>query len=65
VLVSENTELLGALATTVGVWLGTGVRRTRIRVKDGDREVEIDSTTLKDPHEVVRRIVGQLRDGSS
>ncbi|GAA1876521.1 effector-associated constant component EACC1 [Asanoa iriomotensis] len=61
-IVAAHGELLTAVATTVGVWLGTRVRRTRIRIKEGDREVEIDTGTLKDPHEIALRILSHLRD---
>jgi hypothetical protein len=59
-LVSDNGELMTAVATTIGVWLGTRSKRTRIKVTDGDRSVEIDAGKLEDPEQVTRRILDEL-----
>jgi hypothetical protein len=59
-LVSDNGELMTAVATTIGVWLGTRSRRTKIKVTDGERSVEIDAANLKDPEQVTRRILDEL-----
>lgn len=64
-LVDAAGPVLSAVAATVGVWLGTQVRRTRIRVKDGVREVEIDTGTLRDPDIIARTILQQLMDEDS
>jgi hypothetical protein len=58
----DNPELVTAVATTVGVWLGTRARRTRIKVSDGDRQVTIDTGRLKDPEAIAARIARELRD---
>ena len=59
-LVADNGELMTAVATTIGVWLGTRSRRTKIKVTDGERSVEIDAAKLSDPEQVTRRILDQL-----
>jgi hypothetical protein len=60
-LVSDNKELLGAVATTIGIWLTTRTRRTRISVQYGKKKVEIDTGRIKDPDEVARRILRDLQ----
>ncbi|WFE97526.1 hypothetical protein [Micromonospora sp. WMMD987] len=59
-VVSDHEALLTAVATTVGVWLGTRHRRTRIRVRHGERSVEIDTGHLKDPEKIASFITRQL-----
>jgi len=58
--VSDNDALLTAVATTIGTWLGTRAVRTRIRVKLGDKEVEIDSGNPKKAQEIVAAILAEL-----
>ncbi|MFC3742131.1 effector-associated constant component EACC1 [Paractinoplanes deccanensis] len=55
-IVFENPGLLTAVATAVGAWVGSRARVTRVKVRDGDREIEIDSRRIKDPEQVARRI---------
>lgn len=62
-LAGQAAPLVAAVATPLGVWLGTRVRRTRVRVKDGDREVEIDTGALKDPVAIAQEILRQIGDG--
>jgi hypothetical protein len=58
--VSDNDALLTAVATTVGTWLGTRTVRTRIRVKLGDKEIEIESRSPGKAQEIAARIVAEL-----
>ncbi|WP_433796552.1 effector-associated constant component EACC1 [Actinoplanes sp. CA-252034] len=50
--------LLGALFAGVGGWAAARAssRRTRIRVRVGDREVEFEGPALEDPEGVARRL---------
>ncbi|GAA0453974.1 hypothetical protein Aca07nite_66540 [Actinoplanes capillaceus] len=54
--------LLGALFGAVGGWAAAraSTRRTRIRVKVGDREVEVEGPALRDPEAVARRLHAEL-----
>ncbi|GGN43610.1 hypothetical protein FHR83_008095 [Actinoplanes campanulatus] len=54
--------LLGALFGAVGGWAAAraSTRRTRIRVKVGDREVEVEGPALRDPEAVARRLRTEL-----
>jgi membrane-associated two-gene conflict system component 1 (EACC1) len=56
--------LLGALFAGLGGWAAAraSTRRTRIRVKVGDREVELEGPQLKDPEGVVRRLTSGLSE---
>ncbi|MEU8661563.1 effector-associated constant component EACC1 [Actinoplanes philippinensis] len=56
--------LLGALFAGLGGWAAAraSTRRTRIRVRMGDREVEMEGPQLKDPEGVVRRLISGLSE---
>ncbi|WP_157441166.1 effector-associated constant component EACC1 [Actinoplanes awajinensis] len=57
-----NKELVVALAGSIGGWLTARAasRRTRIRVRRGEVEVEIDTTKLRDAEKIARTIQEQL-----
>ncbi|MFJ5549236.1 hypothetical protein [Streptomyces sp. NPDC093225] len=59
-LVLEPQGLLTAVAASVGTWASTRRRAVRIRVRSGEKEVEIDAPRLADPDEVARRILREL-----
>ncbi|ADD40078.1 effector-associated constant component EACC1 [Stackebrandtia nassauensis] len=59
----SNPGAITAVATTIGVWLGQRVGRTRIRVKDGEREVEIETTSRRRAEEYTRTILAELNAG--
>jgi hypothetical protein len=59
-IVSDNSEFLTAIATTVGVWLGSRIRRTQVRVRVGEREVEIESNRRDDPTKIAMAILKAL-----
>ncbi|MEU4623248.1 hypothetical protein AB0G04_25160 [Actinoplanes sp. NPDC023801] len=54
--------VLGALIGAVGGWVTAraSARRTRIRVKVGEREIEMDGPALRDPEGVARRLRSEL-----
>lgn len=53
-----NKDLLVAFTSAVGGWLASraSTRRTRIRVRKGEREVEIDTAKVRDSDQIVRQI---------
>lgn len=59
-----NKDLLVALTSAVGGWLASRAagRRTRIRVRRGEREVEIDTARVHDADEIAHRIWQELDD---
>jgi hypothetical protein len=54
--------VLGALIGAVGGWVTAraSARRTRIRVKVGEREIEMEGPALQDPEGVARRLRTEL-----
>jgi hypothetical protein len=54
--------VLGALIGAVGGWVTAraSARRTRIRVRVGEREIEMEGPALQDPEGVARRLSGDL-----
>jgi hypothetical protein len=54
--------VLGALIGAVGGWVTAraSARRTRIRVRVGDREIEMEGAALQDPEGVARRLRSEL-----
>ncbi|MFD7630745.1 hypothetical protein ACFV7Q_32785 [Streptomyces sp. NPDC059851] len=59
-LVLEPQGLLTAVAASLGTWASTRRRNVRIRVRSGEKEVEIDASRLNDPDEVALRITREL-----
>lgn len=55
-----DADLLTAVATTVGVWLGTRVRRTRITIHRGPNRVEIDTNRFRDASAITEYILREL-----
>ena len=57
-----NPELLAALFAALGGWAAARVsnRRTKIRVKVGEKEFEFDGTGLRDPEGTARRLLSEL-----
>jgi len=57
-----SKELLGMVVTGVAGWLSARAtsRRTKIRVKRGDVEVEIDTADMKAADEIARRLGREL-----
>ena len=53
-----SPEVLAALIAAVGGWLAARAttRRTRIRVRRGDREIEIDTADAPKADEIARRL---------
>jgi membrane-associated two-gene conflict system component 1 (EACC1) len=60
-----NKELLVALTSALGGWLASraSTRRTRIRVRRGGREIEIDTAKVRDSDEIARQIWQDLKEG--
>ncbi|MET7370873.1 hypothetical protein ABZS61_34480 [Streptomyces sp. NPDC005566] len=56
----EPQGVLAAVAASVGTWAGVRRRNVRIRVRSGEKEVEIDATRLRDPDDIARRILREL-----
>jgi hypothetical protein len=61
--VSNNDALLTAVATTLGTWLATRRPKTKIRVRLGDKEIEIDSPSPEKASELAGLIVEKLEKG--
>ncbi|MET7393854.1 hypothetical protein ABZS66_10210 [Dactylosporangium sp. NPDC005572] len=57
-----SKELLGMVVTGIGGWLSARAttRRTKIRVKRGDVEVEIDSANVEQADQIARRLGREL-----
>ncbi|AGZ40359.1 hypothetical protein AFR_10350 [Actinoplanes friuliensis DSM 7358] len=53
-----NADLLTAVATTLGVWLGTRVRRTKIKITHKGRTIEVESG--KNAEAITREILDRL-----
>ncbi|WFE59212.1 hypothetical protein [Micromonospora sp. WMMD712] len=62
--ITENNELLAALTGAVAGWLARQRTPSRIKVKSGDVEIELESDKIKDPEAVAadmaRRLSGQV-----
>lgn len=60
-LFDDRTTVI-AVSTAVAGWLTARAssRRTRVKVRHGDREMEIDSTTVRDPELLARRMREEL-----
>jgi hypothetical protein len=60
-LFDDRTTVI-AVSTAVAGWLTARAssRRTRIKVRHGDREMEIDSAKVRDPEELARRMRDEL-----
>lgn len=56
----EPQGVLTALAASVGTWAGVRRRSVRIRVRSGEKEVEIDASRLRDPDDIATRILREL-----
>jgi hypothetical protein len=56
----EPQGVLTALAASVGTWAGVRRRGVRIRVRSGEKEVEIDASRLRDPDDIASRILREL-----
>lgn len=59
-LLLEPQGVLAAVAASLGTWASTRRKNVRIRVRSGDKEVEIDVSRLCDPDDVAIRIVREL-----
>ncbi|MFI5979089.1 hypothetical protein [Streptomyces sp. NPDC051452] len=59
-LLLEPQGVLAALAASVGTWAGIRRRSVRIRVRSGEKEVEIDASRLRDPDDIATRILHEL-----
>jgi len=57
-----DPDLLAALFAALGGWAAARVsnRRTKIRVKVGEKEIEFDGTGLRDPEGTARRLLTEL-----
>jgi hypothetical protein len=60
-LFDDRTTVI-AVSTAVAGWLTARAssRRTRVKVRHGDREMEIDSAKVRDPEELARRMREEL-----
>jgi hypothetical protein len=60
-MVDDRTAII-AVSTAVAGWLTARAssRRTRIKVRHGDREMEIDSSKVRDPEQLARRMCDEL-----
>ncbi|MEU8775759.1 hypothetical protein [Streptomyces sp. NPDC048606] len=61
-LVLEPQGLLTAVAASLGTWAGVRRRQVRVRVRSGEKEVEIDASRLDAPEDVALRIVRALEE---
>lgn len=61
-VISDNGTIIAALAATVGTWLTTRHRVTKIRVRNGDREVEIETGQMKNAQEIAAQIISALEE---
>jgi hypothetical protein len=61
-LLLEPDGVLVSVLTVVGVWLESRGRRTRIRVRRGDTEVEIDTAEVTDPEAIADIVVREIQD---
>lgn len=59
-LLVEPQGVLTAVAASLGTWASTRRRNVRVRVRSGDKEVEIDASHLSDPDDVATRILRKL-----
>lgn len=59
--VLSDPAALSALTTTLGVWLGQRVRRTRIHVSDGKHAVEIETTSRRRAEEYAAVMLAKLQ----
>jgi hypothetical protein len=59
-----SKELFATVVTAVGGWLSARAmtRRTKIRVRRGEYEVEIDTADLDKADDIVRRLASDLGD---
>jgi len=60
VAVVTNEAVLSAATTTIGLWLGSRFRRTRIRLKRGDIEVEIETASAKRGEAYAQELFNEL-----
>ncbi|WP_376770049.1 effector-associated constant component EACC1 [Actinomadura luteofluorescens] len=60
--VLEPQGVVTAFISGVVTWAAARRKVVRIRVRDGEKEVEISGTGIKDPEEVAARIVRDLHD---
>jgi hypothetical protein len=60
--ITDNNELLAAMAGAVAGWLGRQRQPSRIRVKLGANEIEIESDRVKDPEAVAADLIRRLQD---
>lgn len=58
--VTEQKEAITAVVTTLATWLSVKKTSTRIRVKRGNKEVEIQGVSIKSAEEAVTRIMKDL-----
>jgi len=56
----SRPEILTALTTTLGVWLGNRFTRTRIRVKHGEIEAEIETRSRRRAADFTRELLDRL-----
>jgi hypothetical protein len=59
-LLLEPQGVMTAVAASIGTWAGMRRRNVRVRVRSGDKEVEIDASRIEDPEEVASRIAREL-----
>lgn len=57
-----NDALLSAFTTTVGVWLGARIRPTRIRLRRGEIEVEVETVRGKRAEAYARELFDALNE---
>lgn len=56
----QQNGIFVALTGVLGTWLGAPNKRTKLRVKVGDKEIEIDASKMSNPEEVAKDILRQL-----
>jgi Effector Associated Constant Component 1 len=57
---AQQKEAITAIVTALVTWLSVKKTSTRIRVKRGNKEVEIRGTSIKNSEEAVARIMRDL-----
>ncbi|GAA2319945.1 hypothetical protein GCM10009853_092560 [Glycomyces scopariae] len=59
-MLAGNPAVLTAATTTIGVWLGARIRPTRIRLKRGDTEVEVETLRAKRAEAYASELLAEL-----
>jgi hypothetical protein len=56
----QQHGVLVALAGVLGTWVGTRRRNIKLRVRVGEKEVELEGSKLNDPDEIAAQLLREL-----